>query len=66
MITFQVIDRSPASFSMYSMHTGARTLTIADDYKIEKHKGGLKVIESGRVHLFDKEGCYIGTEFCSK
>lgn len=61
MITFQVIDCAGFGPVLYNMQVECRTLTIDDDFKIEKYGSGLKIIEAGRVHKFNEQGYYIGT-----
>lgn len=68
MIILRVIDKSSASMSMYSPMNDGRVLQLEDKVKLEKCDRGLMLIEplSGKAHIFNKDGEYIGTETLHK
>ena len=60
MIKLNVIDRSAASGCYYS--GGSPILVLEDDVRCVRTEQGLRLVESHRVHDFNKNGEYVGTE----
>lgn len=60
MIKLNVIDRAAAPQLYY---TGGDPLLLLDDgVRCERTEKGLRLVESHRVHDFNKQGEYIGSE----
>ncbi len=60
MIKLNVIDKAQSPRLYYS--GGSPILVLEDDVRCSRTANGLRLVESHRVHDFNKNGEYIGTE----